>query len=977
MKKNYAKQALLALALVTSVSASAIELPTIGGAPEDGKIYILTSRSNPSNFWTRTSWDGAFYLQPYNADNIKKSAFKAVKNGDNTWSFTINVDSKGENEETITTTYFVGIPGGTDNLNANLEEPVKWEVTEGDYPGFYKLKAGEGQGNEKTIGGYLHLNNNNEYAIISESSNQYFPDYYGGIQKNEYDEPITDENGYLPVPLNTISQNWAFVEPTANLASFNQKVRLYSLLQGIEDNYLEDDMYKEGFQNAINAALPYYQKAEFDETDYEAAAAIIKHYTDLYNEIQKALELLGNDNDATFTDAINNAVSSFNNANADLDAAVSTLKAAEEAYAKGSGDLTILGTNMSFEDLSAQNGSQSSGIAAPPTGWNVFIKGKQVTTVDEIKAAGITAWHGVNDDSEGETKDGNLAFGIWNGGIPEYEISQTISGLENGTYIVRAALMVGANGSGSRRTTQRIFGNLNSTYFASQDEYDETRLDQSEVYRFAELVEPITDRQMQEMSVEALVYDGTLTFGVRTNGDYAAALRDNGNGAGGDGWFKVDNFRIEKTEFSSDNAVAIYVHFAEALEQLLSNKMGTSIYKEARNILEQYEIDNKSTLEQIITAFTAIKNIYAEAKRSADLYSELKAALVKSEQNLKIYEHSASANSFEDLLYDIYDIYEDGNANEEQIKACIKQLEDGIEQLKATAIALGDITFVLKNPSFEDLSNQNDSPSDGAQNAPKGWNLYVDGEAAQTVSDGWCAINKGDNISVTLDNGTEATKQPTDGEYLWGIWNEYIPEVELSQTFMNMPPGTYTLKADVMVEYNWANDNTTTQRIFANNCVQMWGTPEAYSELNMPADAINAAELTYAGYICTNGLMGDANTSLLHPMSVTFGVGPDSTMTIGFRTNGININGVKNGEDDPNGDGNLRGQGWFKVDNFRLSYDSEEIPTSIAYIREKTATTSEIYDINGMRQTKLRKGINIVRLPQADGSLKIKKVIIK
>ena len=55
----------------------------------------------------------------------------------------------------------------------------------------------------------------------------------------------------------------------------------------------------------------------------------------------------------------------------------------------------------------------------------------------------------------------------------------------------------------------------------------------------------------------------------------------------------------------------------------------------------------------------------------------------------------------------------------------------------------------------------------------------------------------------------------------------------------------------------------------------------------------------------------------------------------------------------------------------------EEIPTSIAYIREKTVTTSEIYDINGMRQTKLRKGINIVRLPQADGSLKIKKVIIK
>lgn len=977
MKKNYAKLALLALALVASASASAIEFPTIGGAPEDGKVYILTSRSNPSNFWTRTSWDGAFYLQPYNADNIKKSAFKAVKNEDNTWSFTIEVNSKDDNEETITTTYYLGIPNGTDNLNANLEEPVKWELTEGDYPGFYKLKAGEGQGNEKTIGGYLHLNNGNEYVVITESSNYWFPDYYGGVQKNEYDEPITDKNGYLPTPLNTISQNWTFVDTAANLASFNQKIRLYSLLQDIEDNYLEDDMYKEGYQNAINAALPYYQKEEFDETDYDAAAAIIKHYTDLYDEIQKALELLGNDNNAAFIEAINSAVSSFNNANADLDAAVSTLKAAEETYAKGSGDLTILGTNMSFEDLSAQNGSQTSGVAAPPTGWNVFIKGSQVTTADEIKAAGITAWHGVNNDSEGDTKDGDLSFGLWTAGVPEYEISQTISGLENGTYIVKAALMVGANGNGSRRTTQRIFGNLNSTYFASQDKYDETRLDQSEVYSFADLEEPITDREMQEMSVEALVYDGTLTFGVRTNGDYAAALRDNGNSAGGDGWFKVDNFRIEKTEFSSDNAVAIYVHFAEALEQVLKSKMGTSVYRDARNILEQYTIDNNSTLEQIITAFTAIKNIYAEAKHSVEVYSELKVALVKSEQNLKIYEHSASANSFEDLFYDIYDIYEEGNASEEQIREYIKQLEDGIEQLKATAVALGDITFVLKNPSFEDLSNQNNSPNDGAQDAPKGWNLYVDGEAAQTVGGGWCAINKGDAISVTLNDGTEATKQPTDGDHLWGIWNENVPEVELSQTFSNMPPGTYTLKADVMVQYNWANDNTTTQRIFGNNCVQMWGTSEAYSELNMPADAINAAELTYAGYICADGLSGDDNSSLLHPMSVTFGVGPDSTMTIGFRTNGININGIKNGENDPNGDGNLRGQGWFKVDNFRLSYDSEEIPTSIAYINEKPVAASEIFDINGMRQTTLRKGINIVRMPQADGSLKVKKVIIK
>ena len=174
-----------------------------------------------------------------------------------------------------------------------------------------------------------------------------------------------------------------------------------------------------------------------------------------------------------------------------------------------------------------------------------------------------------------------------------------------------------------------------------------------------------------------------------------------------------------------------------------------------------------------------------------------------------------------------------------------------------------------------------------------------------------------------------------------------------------------------MVQYDWAHDNTTTQRIFGNNCVQMWGTPEAYSELNLPADAVNAAELTYAGYVCAQGLEYFENSDLLHPMQVTFGVGPDSTLTIGFRTNGVDFNGQKNGE------GGHQGQGWFKVDNFRLSYDSEEIPTGIQAISEVNMIQSEIYGIDGSRRNALRRGINIIRMPQADGSLKSKKIIIR
>ena len=970
MKQNYVKQALLAFAFCATMPTFAIEFPSIGEAPQNGKTYMLLSRSNPTNFMTRTSWDGAFYLLPYNKEDIKKAVIKAVKNDNGTWSFTHDEVTLEEDSSEVITTYYVGIPSGTDNLNVNFSEPVEWTIENGDYTGFYKLKAGEGQGNELTIGGYLHLNAGNQYAIINESSSGWFPDYFGGVQTDEEGTPKTDEEGYLPIPLNTISQNWAFVDTTLDLTVYRQKIQLFQILQDIEDNNLKDEAYKAGFQNAIDAALTYYQKADFTEEDLAAAKELIAPYTNLYAEIAAAKELLGENTDATFEKAIADATAAFNTKDADLTAALETLKAAEVAYAKSSGNLTILGQNMSFEDLSSQGGNQTSGVAGAPTGWNVYINGKQTTTADEVKAAGINAWHGINNDSEGDTKDGEMSFGLWNGGVPEYELSQTISGLENGTYIVSAALMVGANGNGSRRTTQRIFGNLNSTYFSGDYNYNEDLLAQDEIHNFADLEEPVTDRLMQEISVQAFVYDGTLTFGIRTNGNYAAANRESGNSAGGDGWFKVDNFRISKAGYIKDDALTIYLHFANKLQDLNSLKMEMAIYDEL-DAAQKIKIDNNSTQQEIIDAILICKDLYAKAKASVDIYQDFKDAIENGMYNLMDYGNSASADDFSDLLNVIEDAYDEGSANEEQILNYIQQIEKGIEMLKATAIAIGDITFALKNPSFEDLSNQNNISSSGAEKAPKGWTLFVNGEVAETVSSGWCAINKGDAISAMLDDGTEVYQQPTEGDHLWGIWNSNIPEVELSQTLKNMPPGTYTVMADVMVQYNWAGDNTTTQRIFGNNCVQMWGTEEAYSELNMPADALNAADLTYAGHICAPDLYGSANSDLLHPMQVTFGVGPDSTLTIGFRTNGININGQKFA------DGGLNGQGWFKVDNFRLTYDSEEIPTDIQAISEVNTIQSEIYGLDGTRRNALRRGINIIRMPQSDGSMKSKKIIFK
>ena len=945
MRKDYFKQVLLAAGLLTATTVSAVDLP-YAKAPAEGKTYILVSRLKPTSFVRETSWDGSLYLQPYDLNEQQKAAFKAHHNDDGTWNFSKTIVEAPEGEEAYEYDVYMGIPSGTDNLRIQELGPVSWTVEPTSLNDYYMLKAGAGQGNPACEDGYLHLNNSGEYLVITEPGNYWFPDFYDGIQRDEYDEPLYDETGFV-VPQNTISRYWAFVE-IDDVPAYALKVQLYALLQNIEET-LSGDAFGAGYQQTIDVVMPYYEKEDFTEADLAAAKAVIDAKQALYNEIKAAQELLGDQSDAKLSAAIEAAIAAFNTLTDTqaLTDAQATLKEAETAFALGGNDLTALGTNMSFEDLSAQGGNQTSGVAGAPAGWNVYVNGRQVVTADEVRAAGITAWHGVNNDAEGSPMDGEVAFGLWNSGVPSYEISQTISGLETGSYTITAGLMVGANNNDSRRTTQRIFGNLNSKYFASEGDYNTSLLDQGEVYGFEGLVELITDREMQPISVRAFVYDGTLTFGLRTDGNVAAANREAGNSAGGDGWFKLDNFRITKEGFIQEDALAVYRHFNNLYEKLLGEVLQRSVKTELRSVMGG-NIGTGSSQEEIISAIVKLREMYPTVKASVEVYKRLDEALETSVANMIKYEYSSSIDDFSDLVMDAQDMYRDADAGEAEVEDMIARLTAGIEELKATAVSLGDITFVLKNPSFEDLSAQGGNPSDSSQPAPTGWTLTVDGEVVEGAPGfGWCAINRGDNIDVYDDEGNYYDHQYTDGEFLWGIWNGSIPEIELSQTLKHLPQGNYTLKADVMVEYNWAGNCLTTQRIFANNAVQMFGS-ESYHELNLPQDAKDAKVLTYADYTCTDG---DPLTHLLRPMEVNFDVDETGIAVIGFRTNSIS----------DMGEPQESGKGWFKLDNFRLTYNSPEVSVGIAALKQGTAATPAYYGLDGQRRTKMQRGINIVR----------------
>jgi len=940
------KHCLLAAGLLSAGAVSAIDLP-YAQAPADGKTYILASRLKPASYLRKTSWDGALYLQPYDLNEQTKAAFTARKNEDGSWTFYQENVITNEGEDPYTETNYMGIPAGTDNLKIAELDPVSWTVEPTSMPDYYLLKAGVGQGNALTEGGYLHLNNGGEYLIITETTNQWFPDFYGGIQRGEDEAPVFDEAGFV-IPLNDVSRYWAFIE-LSDVPAYSVKVALYSLIQDMEDKAGKNEALKDGFQQAIDAAMPYYEKADFTAEDLTEARVLIDAKMAMFNEIEAAQTLQDELADAKLAAAIEKAVSAFNtltDAQA-LSGAMADLKAVETEVVMGGDDLTTLGQNMSFEDLSAQGGSQTSGVAGAPFGWNVLVNGKQVATADEVRAAGIANWHGANDDSEGDAKDGNYAFGLWTSGVPQYEISQTITGLENGSYTISAGVMVGANGNGSRRTTQRLFGNLNSKYFATAEEYDQTLLDKNEVYSFEGLEEPVTDRLLQNMTVRAFVFDGTLTFGLRTDGNIAAAKRESGNGAGGDGWFKLDNFHITKNGYIQEDALAVYDHFAAVCDELLGETMQESVKDELKS-LTGGSIGTGSSQEEIINAIQTLRSIFPKAQASVEAYENLSEAINNGTANSIEYQYSGSIDDFSDLLMEAQDMYDEATVGEEEIGDMIDRIAAGVEELKATAVTVGDITFVLKNPSFEDLSAQGGQVSNGSQPAPTGWTLKVDGEEVTGAPGfGWCAINTGDVIDITDDQGNYYDHQYTDGDHLWGIWNGDIPEIEFCQQLKNLPVGNYTLQADVMVEYNWAGNCLTTQRLFANDFVQMFGS-EGYHELNLPEDAKNAKVVTYAGYTCDSS---DPLTHLLRPMEVNFDVDETGIAVIGFRTNSINDLGEKQGN----------GKGWFKLDNFRLTYNSAEVSTGIATLKPAATTASTIYGLDGQRRTQMQRGLNIVR----------------
>lgn len=160
-------------------------------------------------------------------------------------------------------------------------------------------------------------------------------------------------------------------------------------------------------------------------------------------------------------------------------------------------------------------------------------------------------------------------------------------------------------------------------------------------------------------------------------------------------------------------------------------------------------------------------------------------------------------------------------------------------------------TEFIVNPSFE---------ADGTtltKQTPKGWTV-----AAKT---NWWGINQG---------GKRGDPKATDGQFLFGVWDDAVQDASIYQTIKNLQAGKYVLTVDMHASNSGTTVRVGDQALFAGN-----------------------EKVLFADQITNPGSTDEAPMQM---MAVEFNKQNDEDIRIGVST------------------GNAPSATWFKIDNFHL-----------------------------------------------------------
>ncbi len=266
-----------------------------------------------------------------------------------------------------------------------------------------------------------------------------------------------------------------------------------------------------------------------------------------------------------------------------------------------------------------------------------------------------------------ELKVGNRYVEKWIGDgnmLADASITQTIRNLPNGAYELTIVGFCTQGGLGAEGGF--LFANKGKTQMGEAGEY----------------------------TVEAVVMDNTLTFGIKTESC-------TGN------WIAADNFQLRFIGYNLSVAVATLQEMITEAGNLYSS--GSPMSQSALDALETAistanDACSAPTEEGIKAASTALStamdNVETSIQQYANLVAELDRLADLCDNGAELYPDGHEA--FVNVYFEVAEQFGEGAYDSEGVTAAIKQLKEAEFSCYLSSTPPIDATFILKNPSFED-----------------------------------------------------------------------------------------------------------------------------------------------------------------------------------------------------------------------------------------------------------------------------------
>lgn len=440
--------------------------------------------------------------------------------------------------------------------------------------------------------------------------------------------------------------------------------------------------------------------------------------------------------------------------------------------------------------------------------------------------------------------------------------------------------------------------------------------------------------------VYALVTDGKLRVGVKEEARPAGHSSD---------WAIFDNFKITYRGTSEAVLQQCVTPLIEQANALLKGKM----YEGAKSSLQKAVAAVNATLnmDNIKALALEIKN----AQAAIDAYKPLATAIENVKARYESNETTATTSAKAKAIYNASlktaeDAYNNGTVAEENIETAIKELNKGYTQY-----FIYDVVAAAENGASVDISKVINN-YDFATMDKTGWTIKVTQNAA--------GFQKNNNIKAVefYDN----------------------KGFDLYQELVGMPAGTYKLSARAYYRLKSGGniDDVVNAFVYYANSKEADAEPVKKADVkSIYTGAITADEVGKVNLTSTDG-MSPYNGSYYVPNNMTTGqrfltsdeIGPKyDSEKITFDYDGTSpfYIGVANTNKKQDND-------WTFVKSFKLSYVKST--TGIENINGEKAgdvVSTKIYDINGVQYNSLKPGVNIVKSVMSDGSVKVRKVVVK